>query len=416
MPLLVPFSPSGNPLLHKVSNNNVREVTANFSCAMSETKRERRWRRQRRVMQALAAGGLICAAIYLWLSLFPALTRRLKSVAPVRRTGAVSRVAKSSPSRRVYPYSVIRGGAYSAAELAGALDRDSVAARHYLLFRRASVRTTGSSFAEPVFLSYRLGNAIYWTNRPVRLPPNETLLTDGEHYARARCGNRISRTPQTPVNDTEPAPETLNTPLPPANTIGDLNTWSEDRLTPAAAPPFTQLLPSLAGPISAVPELSFPSGTIPSWWVNSPPSGFLAPPVTTGPTLSLIPPGGTGPVIQPNPIPGWSLPPTTVAPTGFTPGLPPTGPVPSTPVVAVVPPYIFPPDIWPTVPILPLVPGLPTIPQTPTQPTGPVQPVPEPGLLLPTLLACAAFAVAKSRWGRRRTPPSPITPRPPASE
>ena len=184
-------------------------------------------------------------------------------------------------------------------------------------------------------------------------------------------------------------------------------------MTPAAAPPFTQLLPSLAGPISAVPELSFPSGTIPSWWVNSPPSGFLAPPVTTGPTLSLIPPGGTGPVIQPNPIPGWSLPPTTVAPTGFTPGLPPTGPVPSTPVVAVVPPYIFPPDIWPTVPILPLVPGLPTIPQTPTQPTGPVQPVPEPGLLLPTLLACAAFAVAKSRWGRRRTPPSPITPRPP---
>lgn len=367
---------------------------------MSETKRERGWKRQRRVKQALAAGGLICAAMYLWLSLSPVLTNRAERVAAARRSAAISRVAKSSPSRPVYPYSVIRGGAYSAAELIGALDSDPVVARHYLVFRRSSVRTTGSSFPEPVFLSYRLGNAIYWTSRPVRLPQGETLLTDGQNYARARCGNRISQTPQTPVNDTEPARETLNTPQPPANMIADLNTWSEDRLTPGGTP-FTQLLPALPVAVSGVPEV-FPSGSIPSWLLVGPPNGVLALPVLYGPTLSLIPPG-PGPVIEPNPIPGLLFPPTPVAPTGFTPAVPPTGPVPSTPpVVAIIPPNIFPPEIWPPAPIFPIVPpgfpltpGVPGIPITPQTPIQPTQPVPEPALLVPTLLACAAIAVTK---------------------
>jgi hypothetical protein len=357
----------------------------------------------------------------LWLSLFPALTHRNRRVAGERRSTAISELASPSPSRPVYPYSVIRGGAYSAAELIEALDRDPVAASHYLVFRRSSVRITKSSFPEPVFLSYRVGSAIYWTSRPVHLPPGETLLTDGQNYARARCGNRISQTPQTPVNDTEPAPETLDTPHPPANTIVDLNTWSEDRLT-AGGTPFVQTLPALASPVSAVPEWGLQSGTIPSWWLISPPNGSLSLPVTGSPTLGLLPPGGTGPVIEPNPIPGLLLPP----PPGFTPPATPAPPVPSTPpVVAIVPPNSFPPEIWPPAPTFPIgpgfpqipgvpgapwipitpqtpiqpwlpgVPGIPITPQTPIQPTGPVQPVPEPALLLPTLLACAAFAVAK---------------------
>ena len=367
------------------------------------------------MMQALAAGGLVCAIIYMCWYLLPGFVRRV-SVVTVGRSTAISHVAKSSPGRPVYPYSVIRGGAYTAAELIDALDRDPVAARHYWAFRRSSVRTTPSPFLEPVFLSYRIGSAIYWTSRPVSLPPGETLLTDGENYARARCGNRISRTPQTPMNDTEPAPETLNTPHPPAGAIADLNTWSEDRLTPGT--PLAQLLPTLSAPISAVPGLGFESGAIPSWGQLGPPGGGLTLPVSYGPTLSLLPPAGATPVIQPNPIPGLLLPPTPFAPTSYIPvtpptGPPPSGPVPSTPVVAIIPPNLLPPEIWPPAPLFPIgpgyplvpgppgvpevpgVPGIPITPQTPNQPTGQLVPVPEPSLL-PILLACAAIAVAKS--------------------
>jgi hypothetical protein len=295
-------------------------------------------------------------------------------------------VVKSSPSRPVYPYSVIRWGAYSAAELIEALDGDPVAARHYLLFRRSSVRTTGASFAEPVFLSYRVGNAIYWTSRPVRLPPGETLLTDGENYARARCGNRISPTPQMPVNETEPAPETLNTPHPPSS-IAEVNTWSEDRLTPEGTP-FTQLAPILTVPVSAVPGWGLPGGILP-YWTLIPPTGVLALPIAYGPSLGLLPPG-TGPVIEPNPIPGLLLPPAWIAPT-----IPTVPELPSPPIVAIIPPNIFPPEIWPPAPTYPVGPAFPVTPQVPTLPTAPLEQVPEPGFLLPTLLACAAMVVAK---------------------
>jgi hypothetical protein len=358
---------------------------------MSETGRRPRWRRQRRALKVLAAAGLFCAIAYMLLSLVP-ITGRLVSVAVSRQTASGSQPAKFSPSRRIYPYSVIRGGAYSAAELREALDRDPVAARHYLVFHRSTVRTTASSFSEPVYLSYRVGNAVYWTSRPVRLPHGETLLTDGTNYARARCGNRISETPRTPVNDTEPAPEALDTPPPPANAIADLDTWSENRLL-EQPPLLTQVLP---GPpvsiISTVPALTL-SGTVPSWWVIGIPSGLPPLPFPTS-TPILV---GTIPVIQPTPIPGLILPPTPVL-------FPPTPPGPSLPpIVSSVPPFIFPPEIWP--PAIPTVPGLPVIPgspgapppQIPIQPTGPLQPVPEPYLLAPTLLAFAAIAAARFR-------------------
>jgi hypothetical protein len=364
---------------------------------MSETGRGPRWRRQRRALKVLAAASLFCAIAYMLLSLLP-LTGRLVRVAISRRSVAGSQPAKFSSSRRIYPYSVIRGGAYSAGELREALDRDPVAARHYLVFHRSTVRTTASSFSEPVFLSYRVGDAVYWTSRPVRLPHGETLLTDGTNYARARCGNRISQTPRTPVNDTEPAPEALDTPPPPANAIADLDTWSENRLL-GQPPLLTQVLPGQpVSIISTVPALTL-SGTVPPWWPISIPTGLL--PLPAPPSTPIL--VGTIPVIQPTPIPGLILPPTPVE---FPPGSsPPPPPGPSTPpTVSIVPPFILPPEIWP--PVIPTIPGLPVIPggpgtpvtpQIPIQPTGPLQPVPEPALLAPTLLAFAALAAARFR-------------------
>jgi hypothetical protein len=328
-------------------------------------------------MRALAAGSAIGAATYLWTSFSSALSYPTGRIAAAARNAAHSKAAKSFPSRPIYPYSVIRGGAYSAVELSAALDRDPVAARHYRPFRRSSVRTVKSTFSEPVFLSYRVSGVIYWTGHPVRLPPAETLLTDGQNYARARCGNRISQTPQTPVNETEPAPETLNTPEPPASSIADLDTWSDNRLPGDRSNAPVQLLPGQPLTVSAVADSALEGSAIPSWWGIAPPTGALSVPVTKGTSAVPLPPGGTAPLIEPNPIPGLVLPPMPVAPTGFTPEAP--------------------PEIWPSAPIVPIGPGIPEGPIAiaPQTPAGTTQQVPEPAMQLPTLLACAAFAAAK---------------------
>lgn len=55
-------------------------------------------------------------------------------------------------------------------------------------------------------------NSIYWTRHPIRLAKGETLLTDGGHLARARCGNRISDSPNEPTNAIEPEESELDTP------------------------------------------------------------------------------------------------------------------------------------------------------------------------------------------------------------
>lgn len=101
--------------------------------------------------------------------------------------------------RPVYPYSIIPGGVYNARELDIKLASDRVAARHYEAFSRTNVIAIKSTSAHRVYMSYRKGSAIYWTTKPVQLHAGETLLTDGIYYARARCGNRISETPQEPV-------------------------------------------------------------------------------------------------------------------------------------------------------------------------------------------------------------------------
>jgi hypothetical protein len=108
---------------------------------------------------------------------------------------------------------VIPGGAYTALELIQAQERDPVVAGHYRGFQRNRLRTVQAAVRRPVYVSYRRGESIYWTHRPVYLHDGETLLTDGVLYARARCGNRISETPQQPVDAAmEPPPEILDTP------------------------------------------------------------------------------------------------------------------------------------------------------------------------------------------------------------
>jgi hypothetical protein len=407
---------------------------------MLDKNRRRRGHRQRLLLNAIAGAVVVWAGIHFALPVFSVATGRAGKVASDRRDASVSHPAPPSPqhpARPVYPYSIIRGGAYNAAELARALDLDAVAAGHYAVFQRTLAHTAESPFSAPVFLSYRVGDAIYWTSRPVRLPRGETVLTDGKNYARARCGNRISQTPLTPVSDTEPASSEMDQPKPSADFLraDNLDTWSENRLVTELSPPFALLVPAhLPATAAAVPDhgAAPQAGAAPSWWGISAPAGFL--PIwdlvgRLGPNLPPPSSGGTGgPVIQPNPVPGLPFPPlpgygysptgsTTEAPLTFTtatitPGSPPT--------TAAVPPFFLEPPLWLLTPsaasgelltfgVPSGTPGAsvpidgPALPDLPNVPSDQIPQTPEPVLLLPTVLALAAMIAVGYRRARTMT-------------
>jgi len=124
-----------------------------------------------------------------------------------------SSFAPSSQRGRVYPYSVVPGGVRSPEDLHQASLRDRVVGKHFsgFDFRRAKVVELG----EPrlAYLSYRIGNKVFWTKKKVHLRKGEKLVTDGLISARTRCANQVSATPQNAVSAEEPPAETFEDPF-----------------------------------------------------------------------------------------------------------------------------------------------------------------------------------------------------------
>ncbi|MDZ4801097.1 MAG: hypothetical protein SGI92_23310, partial [Bryobacteraceae bacterium] len=120
--------------------------------------------------------------------------------------------------RYVYPMSVVPGGVYSAAEVERARRIDPVVAIHYAGLNVVQLRR--ELLEEPVlrYVSFRRGNQVYWTRRPMRIPAGEAVLADGDRMVRARCGNRLSESPEEPVlpvTEKEPTVVDLEIPMPP---------------------------------------------------------------------------------------------------------------------------------------------------------------------------------------------------------
>ncbi len=113
-------------------------------------------------------------------------------------------INENSTRRRVYPYSVIPGGVESAADLRNSVARDPVIAKHYKDFDVERARIIRLSQGRALYVSYRLGNGVFWTKKPLMLAKGETVITDGEHIARTRCGNRVSEVPAGPVLAAQP--------------------------------------------------------------------------------------------------------------------------------------------------------------------------------------------------------------------
>jgi len=124
-------------------------------------------------------------------------------------------VAAPSSDRPVYPYSVVPGGVQDAKELKWVAEHDPVVAAHYAGFDYEHAQVVRLILARTVYVSYRIGNHIYWTRRRLTLHKGEKLITDGRMTARTRCGNRVEETPQQAAAPVEPPANKFDEPMQP---------------------------------------------------------------------------------------------------------------------------------------------------------------------------------------------------------
>lgn len=241
----------------------------------SRSRGKHRFRRSDWAPLLVRAAGLvvlvgICVAGIRWISSAPSSARQGgKSRTLIAPSTSSSIELKREPQvqarnrRIVYPYSVVPGGVASAHELHEVASHDPIVSKHYSGFnyRRAhiiEVRTPRS-----VYLSYRLGNRIYWTRHQAMLRVGEQLLTDGDTTARARCGNQVSVLPQADTSPEEPTMAELDRPDAAASGMESFPSSLNSSLL--HIDPVTPLGPSTAG-------LGSPGG----------PGAFLPPPVGSG--------------------------------------------------------------------------------------------------------------------------------------
>ena len=187
--------------------------------------------------------------------------------------------------RAVYPYSVIPGGVESGAELRNSVTRDPVVAKHYEDFYLERARVVRLSEDRALYVSYRLGNNVFWSKKRLVLYKGETVITDGEHMARTRCGNRLAEAPAGPVMAAEPELETA----PP-----------EEAQALAGAPAFA---PAPFAPSELL--LTPPPGSVISSGSGSPGGGVVGPPTTPiggTPSTPSTPVAPITPIVPP-PIP-----------------------------------------------------------------------------------------------------------------
>lgn len=343
--------------------------------------------------------------------------RSVQATEQAQRVGKGKAPAHIKRSTPVYGHSVIPGGVREASELTSALARDQVTRAHFANFDAANAYLVHAKEPQQVYVSYRMGNKIYWTKKKVRLAQGEELLTDGKSYIRARCGNRIAEVPQLVVSNREPAPEVLDTVIARSsgargvnatNNAGLLMASSDGVYTRAAAtgaavasapqgqaPSFAPQggrfnAPQMPLSLGAELPLSLGAGLPLSLGAGLAPAALdqvkdLALALITGTNTGVVPVPGFEPVTRP-PLTGVEL----VPPTLTTILLPPTGIVSEEPILTGFP---RPPSTILTTP---------TVPSTDHTPTD----VPEPGSFALAILALFLLGLRRPRV--RQTPGNKI--------
>jgi PEP-CTERM motif len=204
--------------------------------------------------------------------------------APARENLFPAQSVSGLAARPLFPYSVIPGGVESAYELKNAIEHDPVVANHYSDFDVAKTHVIRLDEDRMEYVSYRLGGRVFWTKRELRIRKGETLITDGTHEARTRCGNRLSDRAVQPTSPAQPSPEALESPAAEAAPELFAGNYLPDVIPGSGAP----LIPSgPGGPTGAIiPPAYFPivGGGPPGSEVTPP----VGPPVGTPEPSSLI--------------------------------------------------------------------------------------------------------------------------------
>lgn len=261
----------------------------------------------------------------------------------IEEAGIVVRAPASGTTgagaRPVYRHSIVPGGVYGPGELRESMTADSVVAAHYAPLATAAARVERAGASRRVYMSYRVGNRVYWTKGRVVLNEGETLLTGGGAQIRARCGNRISETPMLPTSNMEPGRFEFDLVMAPTT----VPTVFEAPAAPLAA--LTEgSIPGLAALVPAAPA---PIGTSMAAFGTSAAGGYGLAPLPGVPI-----------------IPGGAMPPS---PLGFTEG--------------------------------PMHPPLAHILLPPPRPTRPAT-VPEPGTLVLVVTGVGAYVIRRGWRGR----------------
>jgi hypothetical protein len=186
------------------------------------TSRSRQRRRVRRTVFAFAVLGLLYLGAWWsfsvrssWLSLIRPSRPNSDQTDPGWTQGNLSQnlslLAMKSvsspltvPHRVVYPYSIIPGGVRTPDDLREVSEHDRVVGSHYVGFDFRNARIVELDQPKLVYLSYRMGDKVFWTAKRVSLHKGEKLITDGKMTARVRCANRISESAQPVVSPVEP--------------------------------------------------------------------------------------------------------------------------------------------------------------------------------------------------------------------
>lgn len=270
--------------------------------------------------------------------------------------------------RAVYPYSVVPGGVRTPEELEAAAARDPVVREHYKDVDLAQLRPVALDAGRLAYVSYRVGDKVYWTKNKVRLAKGELVLTGACDGVRGRCGNRISDVPMTPVAEVEPSEEVLDAPVVASPLRASARPEDPEEVVLEA--PALDVAPRPAGA-----PITFSAGRGPwpkPWWLVGPllaVAPFLVPesnPAGPNPTPPADGPVGVDdpPVSPPGPPVDPPAPPTDPPPVG--PPAPPTDPPPVVPPVEPPAPPVSPPTEPPAEPPTEPPPGPP-----PGPPTGP---------------------------------------------
>ena len=175
----------------------------------------------------------------------------------------------------VYPYSVIRGGVADPDELKRVMEYDPVVSRHFKGFDYQRARVVQVSEKQAMYVSYRIGDRVYWTRRKVSLHPGETLITDGTIVARTRCGNRVAAVPMDAGSPLEPTTEELELPFTLRDPVPSPPALASVSSTPAKAPP--AVIPPAKG----------------GWWFIPPPVYVPSGGGSSGGTLAVTPEPGS---------------------------------------------------------------------------------------------------------------------------